>query len=102
MASVRGSRNGRQPRAGPPAIPDVFAEQVGTCRHDRVARIALPDLLLDEDASWIAARSRMAAGERTGGGAGFSSLAATSLRYVIMLARNSSGLSVLQKADKMA
>ncbi|RXT33274.1 hypothetical protein B5V03_40080 [Bradyrhizobium betae] len=33
----------RKPLAGAPAIPDVVAQQVGTSRHGRVARIAFVD-----------------------------------------------------------
>jgi hypothetical protein len=39
----------RKPLAGPPAIPDVVAEQIGASRHGRVTSIALADLLLDQD-----------------------------------------------------
>ncbi|MCK1309872.1 MULTISPECIES: hypothetical protein [unclassified Bradyrhizobium] len=52
-------------------------------------------------ASWMAARSRMVAGENTGAGAGLSSLAAASLRKAIMLAKNSSGLSPFGKPTSL-
>jgi hypothetical protein len=39
----------RKPLAGPPAMPDVGAEQVGTSRNGRVTRIAFVDLPLDEN-----------------------------------------------------